>query len=1112
MALNSPKENNESAINSLNLAWDPKTIEIRTRSVEKALEPLIIQVTTLVNHSKKNQKLKRGRSKKAVQLVKDIDQATARLVDVGQDIAEDYQEVKIPMLEACTEAEEAGKVMHDAATEFALDPCTPSKRGTMVKSARILLSSVTRLLCIADMADVHRLLTTLKKVEERLKELEVMDTADDLLSAFKHYGNDLMQFAKLTGLRQADLKDARRKDEMAAARATLKRTSKMLLTTSKAYVSHPDLQSTKQNRDYVVDQVSSAVATISGVAQAVGESQRHPYEEVGYLARALDELMAQLEREPEDFHDKENQNDLHLLVDDIVTGASNLAESVCTREKTRQKIFNESRHVKVAIKGLIDECDNHAHRDKSDVDGAKRKVGKKAKDLTKQLTRSVVDHVSDSFLETNVPILLLIKAAESGNGREVEDCSNLFMGHADKLQKVADLACSMSTNVEGIKMVKIAAHQLKLLCPQVVNAAHTLTDRPKSKHARENMSVFKEAWLQQVAILTEAVDDITTIDDFLTVSEAHILEDINHCIEAMQSNDPETLDRTAGAVRGRVKRVDHVVMSEMLNYEPGQYTDSVYRAVGTMKNRIMVEFAECVEMVVDALSKGNVGDVDEALFIDVAGLVHEGMRDIRKAVALRDDEESEESELDEDPLLKESLLNQLAEAQIQQRERLAYEQLIAGGKIQFEVHSEGLDDPGCKGKPHIVVNGVDYCPHKRGHNVVVLDQCGNVVKQQAFDTTQHKEGVAMAKFLDEIPENHIALIAVQETGGDGIKAAAEALKRFGAKDVDAPYGASWAFAGYKGDHENKGWVTEVARPRYQGPAMISDMINTPAADMGQIHVSIHAEGCEDNPYDRIASVKINSIERSPMGRGMNVVVLDKSGNYLLSKNFDTADPYHAVNEGKRMSKFLDELPEDRIVAIASLESVGDGLEEAKEALYRVGARPPIDPGQNGSFAFIGYTSPAKVGWLKQVHKKRRQGPSKINEFILTPAAVEEVILEEEEEEQVFEEPAYHFDENKYERIILSSEEEPVKHSASSIMRSLPDEEKAKISKLNEGFLLEKNRLISEVSRWDDSGNEIIVLAKRMCMIMMDMSDFTRISLHCQDYFLLQLFLYRHCFE
>ena len=50
----------------------------------------------------------------------------------------------------------------------------------------------------------------------------------------------------------------------------------------------------------------------------------------------------------------------------------------------------------------------------------------------------------------------------------------------------------------------------------------------------------------------------------------------------------------------------------------------------------MVEFAECVDMVVDALSKGDISDVDETLFIDVAGLVHDGVRDIREAVASRE--------------------------------------------------------------------------------------------------------------------------------------------------------------------------------------------------------------------------------------------------------------------------------------------------------------------------------------------------------------------------------------------------------------------------------------------------------------------------------------------
>ena len=41
-------------------------------------------------------------------------------------------------------------------------------------------------------------------------------------------------------------------------------------------------------------------------------------------------------------------------------------------------------------------------------------------------------------------------------------------------------------------------------------------------------------WFFQVRILTDAVDDITTVDDFLAVSENHILEDVNDCVAALQ--------------------------------------------------------------------------------------------------------------------------------------------------------------------------------------------------------------------------------------------------------------------------------------------------------------------------------------------------------------------------------------------------------------------------------------------------------------------------------------------------------------------------------------------------------------------------------------------------
>ncbi|KAJ8262226.1 hypothetical protein GJAV_G00164020 [Gymnothorax javanicus] len=44
-----------------------------------------------------------------------------------------------------------------------------------------------------------------------------------------------------------------------------------------------------------------------------------------------------------------------------------------------------------------------------------------------------MDHISDSFLETNVPLLVLIEAAKSGNEKEVKEYAQVFREHANKL-------------------------------------------------------------------------------------------------------------------------------------------------------------------------------------------------------------------------------------------------------------------------------------------------------------------------------------------------------------------------------------------------------------------------------------------------------------------------------------------------------------------------------------------------------------------------------------------------------------------------------------------------------------------------------------------------------
>lgn len=641
-----------------NVKWDPKNLEIRTHSVEKTLEPLVMQVTTLVN-TKGPSKKKKGRSKRAHVLVAAVEKATENFIVRGEEIALENPDIKMDMLGAVEEVRKAGEIMSQASREFAEEPCSSIKRNSMVKAARNLLSAVTRLLIFADMVDVHRLMKSLEIVENDLDKVKNASSQAELVESFRQFGRNTAELINLAAKRQAELKDPKLKEDLAAARAVLKKNCMMLLTASKVYVRHPEIPAARENRDFVFRQVCEAVTTISDVAQ--GKSGPNNivnsiYDGPGELASALDEFDDSIFMDPLAYNEAKTRPALEERLESIISGAALMADSSCTRDERRERIVAECNAVRQALQDLLSEYMAKASKKQppESLNKAIDHMTQKTKDLRRQLRKAVIDHVSDSFLETNVPLLVLIEAARKGDINEVEELAIVFNEHAGKLVEVANLACSMSNNEEGVKMVRFAASQIETICPQVINAARILAIRPKSKVAQENMDSFRDSWNNHVRILTEAVDDITTIDDFLAVSENHILEDVNKCVLALQESDADTLDRTAGAIRGRSARVCNVVTAEMDNYEPGVYTERVLEAVNCLRDQIMTNFAERVSMAVDILknaaataSNNQNGDkpvVDENEFIDASRLVYDGVREIRRTVLLNRTVEELDSE------------------------------------------------------------------------------------------------------------------------------------------------------------------------------------------------------------------------------------------------------------------------------------------------------------------------------------------------------------------------------------------------------------------------------------------------------------------------------------
>ncbi|XP_026251862.1 catenin alpha-2 isoform X2 [Urocitellus parryii] len=658
-----------SATSPIILKWDPKSLEIRTLTVERLLEPLVTQVTTLVNTSNKGPSgKKKGRSKKAHVLAASVEQATQNFLEKGEQIAKESQDLKEELVAAVEDVRKQGETMRIASSEFADDPCSSVKRGTMVRAARALLSAVTRLLILADMADVMRLLSHLKIVEEALEAVKNATNEQDLANRFKEFGKEMVKLNYVAARRQQELKDPHCRDEMAAARGALKKNATMLYTASQAFLRHPDVAATRANRDYVFKQVQEAIAGISNAAQATSPTdEAKGHTGIGELAAALNEFDNKIILDPMTFSEARFRPSLEERLESIISGAALMADSSCTRDDRRERIVAECNAVRQALQDLLSEYMNNVRygtwlseecktgrKEKGDpLNIAIDKMTKKTRDLRRQLRKAVMDHISDSFLETNVPLLVLIEAAKSGNEKEVKEYAQVFREHANKLVEVANLACSISNNEEGVKLVRMAATQIDSLCPQVINAALTLAARPQSKVAQDNMDVFKDQWEKQVRVLTEAVDDITSVDDFLSVSENHILEDVNKCVIALQEGDVDTLDRTAGAIRGRAARVIHIINAEMENYEAGVYTEKVLEATKLLSETVMPRFAEQVEVAIEALSANVPQPFEENEFIDASRLVYDGVRDIRKAVLmirtpeeLEDDSDFEQEDYD----------------------------------------------------------------------------------------------------------------------------------------------------------------------------------------------------------------------------------------------------------------------------------------------------------------------------------------------------------------------------------------------------------------------------------------------------------------------------------
>uniref|UniRef100_G1MXF4 Catenin alpha 3 n=1 Tax=Meleagris gallopavo TaxID=9103 RepID=G1MXF4_MELGA len=304
---------------NIKLKIDPQDLQIQTFTVEKLLEPLIIQVTTLVKCPQNPSGKKKGRSKRARVLLASVEEATWNLLDKGEKIAKEAAVLKEELHAALADVQKESQALKISAEAFTSDPCYLPKRQAVVQTARSLLTAVTRLLILADMVDVAYLLEHLS----------------------------------------VDLKSSDQRDEIAAARATLKENSSLLHSICSACLEHSDVASLTASKDSICNEIQNALNVISNASQGVGNKKGQPASYRATLGSALDELEHLIIQDPLVVNEEKIRPSLEKRLEAIISGAALLADSSCTRDFHRERIIAECNAIRQALQDLLSEYINN---------------------------------------------------------------------------------------------------------------------------------------------------------------------------------------------------------------------------------------------------------------------------------------------------------------------------------------------------------------------------------------------------------------------------------------------------------------------------------------------------------------------------------------------------------------------------------------------------------------------------------------------------------------------------------------------------------------------------------------------------------------------------------
>ncbi|XP_059956840.1 alpha-catulin isoform X3 [Mesoplodon densirostris] len=502
------------------LAFD-SGLEIKTRSVEQTLLPLVSQITTLINH--KDNTKKSDKTLQAIQRVgQAVNLAVGRFVKVGEAIANENWDLKEEINIACIEAKQAGETIAALTDMSSLN--RPESDGQItiftdktgvIKAARLLLSSVTKVLLLADRVVIKQIIRSRNKVLATMERLEKVNSFQEFVQIFSQFGNEMVEFAHLTGDRQNDLKDEKKKAKMAAARAVLEKCTMMLLTASKTCLRHPNCESAHKNKEGVFDRMKVA---LDKVIEIVTECKTNGETDISSISifTGIKEFKMDIEtlRENLYFQSKET---LSAMLDALLERTEDFTDCAYTSHEHRERILELSAQARMELQQLISVWIEAQRKKTKSIDEelelAILKISHSLNELKKELHSTAAQLAAD-LVKYHADHAVLKALKLTGVEGNLEGLAEYACKLSEQKERLVE-TCRLLRHVSGTEPLEItcihAEETFQVTGQQIISAAETLTLHPSSKIAKENLDVFCEAWESQISDMLTLLREINDV-------------------------------------------------------------------------------------------------------------------------------------------------------------------------------------------------------------------------------------------------------------------------------------------------------------------------------------------------------------------------------------------------------------------------------------------------------------------------------------------------------------------------------------------------------------------------------------------------------------------------